>query len=68
LELKKKVRKSVFNLFVFIDDAGATKVAIMLNEQVYGTESLLGEEMKHWQGPVTRIMISNFNHTHPFRK
>ena len=34
------------------DDAGASKVAILLNMQQYGDRSLLGPRMSEWQGPA----------------
>ncbi|KAK9798935.1 hypothetical protein WJX73_003884 [Symbiochloris irregularis] len=34
------------------DDAGATEVAFMLDEESYGTNSILGPNMSHWQGPA----------------
>jgi len=34
------------------DDAGATKVSFCLDHRVHGTDSLLCEELKEWQGPA----------------
>eukprot|EP01083_Nonionella_stella_P260996 889260_1 len=56
---------SIINEFIQnADDAGATKVIIMLNEKEYATDCLLSNKLKPFQGPSLLVFNdSTFNET-----